>query len=168
MINQSKKLIQVNDLLLNPKNTKDAVNKLKNQNSALNKKIDNINNQLIKYYLDDIDNNIFTVNDLKCCAYEFNCSPDVLKSLAFKAGNLNQNLVLILFSKFEGKVFLMSYVSKNIISNTVDANKIVNELSKFINGNGGGQQFFATATGNNISGIKKLLENSKKLLTDLQ
>ena len=53
-------------------------------------------------------------------------------------------------------------------SNTVDANKIVNELSKFINGNGGGQQFFATATGNNISGIKKLLENSKKLLTNLQ
>ena len=62
----------------------------------------------------------------------------------------------------------MSYISKNIISNALDANKIVNELSKFINGNGGGQQFFATATGDNTSGIKKLLENSKKLLIGLQ
>ncbi len=168
LINQSKTLIQVNELLLNPKNTKDAIYKLKNQNSALNKKIDNINNQLIKYYLDDINQNIFTINNLKCCTYEFNCSPDVLKNLAFKAGNLNENLVLILFSKFEGKVFLMSYISKNIISNVLDANKIVSELSKFINGNGGGQQFFATATGDNTSGIKNLLENSKKLLIGLQ
>ena len=165
---QSKILKEVNELLLNPKDPIDAINKLKNQNIVSSKKIDSINNQLVKYYLSDIKENLIKLNNKKFCAIELKCSPELLKNLAFKAGDQIDNLMLILCSSHEGKAFLVCYISKNLIDSKLDAKKIVDQLSVFINAGGGGQQFFATATGKNPSGIKKLLEYSKKYFTDLK
>ena len=46
-----------------------------------------------------------------------------------------------------------------------NASNIVKELSPIIDGNGGGQPFFATAGGKKIDGIKSVLSQSEKIIS---
>ena len=48
-----------------------------------------------------------------------------------------------------------------------DSSNIVKELSPMIDGNGGGQPFFATAGGKKIDGIKAVLNQSEKIINQI-
>jgi len=45
----------------------------------------------------------------------------------------------------------------------LNANDVVKTLSQYIDGSGGGQPFFANASGTKLDGIPKLWEAAKKL-----
>ena len=49
----------------------------------------------------------------------------------------------------------------------LDAGKIIREISKHIQGGGGGQAFFATAGGKKPEGIAAALKNAKEIITNL-
>ena len=162
LMNQTKTLKEINSILLNDKNPVDALNKIKNQNVSSNKKLERTNNELIGYYIKDLHQNLELINNINFCAIEFSCDPNVLKNLAFKAGKEIENLFLVLCSNFEGKAYVMCYISKNLTkSHNLNAQNIVQKLGDFIGGTGGGQSFFATATGNDISGIKNVIKKSR-------
>jgi len=165
LINQTKTLKEINSILLNDKNPVDALNKIKNQNVSSNKKLERINNELIGYYIKDLNQNLELINNINFCAIEFSCDPNVLKNLAFKAGKEIENLFLVLCSNFEGKAYVMCYISKNLTeSHKLNAKNIVKKLGDSIGGTGGGQSFFATTTGNNISGIKNVINKSREFI----
>jgi len=165
LINQTKTLKEINSILLNDKDPVDALNKIKNQNISSNKKLEKTNNELIGYYIKDLNQNLELINSINFCAIEFSCDPNVLKNLAFKAGKEIENLFLVLCSNFEGKAYVMCYISKNLTeSHKLNAQNIVQKLGDSINGTGGGQSFFATATGNNISGIKNVIKKSREFI----
>ena len=42
----------------------------------------------------------------------------------------------------------------------IDAREIILKLAKHINGSGGGQSFFATAGGKNLSGLKNVTKDA--------
>ena len=46
----------------------------------------------------------------------------------------------------------------------MNANLIVKKLGGYIDGFGGGQPFFATASGNNINGITKILKEADSFI----
>jgi alanyl-tRNA synthetase len=51
------------------------------------------------------------------------------------------------------------YISKELVAEKgLNAGNVIIELGKFIDGNGGGQPFFASGKGKNVSGIKEALE----------
>ena len=165
LINQTKTLKEINSILLNDKNPVDALNKIKNQNVSSNKKLERTNNELIGYYIKDLNQNLELINNINFCAIEFSCDPNVLKNLAFKAGKKIENLFLVLCSNFEGKAYVMCYISKNLTeSHKLNAKNIVKKLGDSIGGTGGGQSFFATTTGNNISGIKNVINKSREFI----
>ena len=154
----------VNSLLNNEKDVLVAIKKLKNQNIQLSKKLDNISSELSKFYLKEIVNQTQNKNSVNFCCYELSCSPELLKKLAFSAGKQIKNLLLILVCLSESKVYLTCYVSKSLVeSSNLNANDIVKSLSKYIDGSGGGQPFFANASGNNLNGVSKLITEAKKL-----
>jgi len=165
LINQTKTLKEINSILLNDKNPVDALNKIKNQNVSSNKKLERSHNELIGYYIKDLKKNLELINGINFCAIEFSCDPNVLKNLAFKAGKEIENLFLVLCSSFEGKAYVMCYISKNLTeSHNINAQNIIKKLGDSIGGTGGGQSFFATATGNNISGIKNVINKSREFI----
>ena len=60
---------------------------------------------------------------------------------------------------------LTCYVSKELVAEkNLNAWQVVRELGKYIQGGGGGQPFFATAGGKNISGIPQALENASQFV----
>lgn len=167
LIKKTKTLKEISTVLLNHKDPISALNKLKNQNISTGKKLDKINIELISYYLKDLNSNLEKINGLNFSFLELSCDPAILKNLAFKAGNDIENLFLILCSKFEGKAYIMCYISKNLIeSKNLHAHEIVNELGNLISGSGGGQSFFATASGKNLDGLKNVIKESRKLVSE--
>ena len=61
----------------------------------------------------------------------------------------------------DGKAMLMLFVSEGLTSK-YKAGQLIREISKNIQGGGGGQNFFATAGGKNPDGIDAALEEMKK------
>ena len=60
-----------------------------------------------------------------------------------------------------------AYFAKNLVSEkNLNADVVIKELGKYIDGNGGGQPFFASGKGKNVDGIKMVLENAKRFLND--
>ena len=57
------------------------------------------------------------------------------------------------------------YVSKALVDQgTYKANTIIQEISGYIKGGGGGQAFFATAGGKNPTGLSDALQAVKNLI----
>jgi alanyl-tRNA synthetase len=46
-----------------------------------------------------------------------------------------------------------------------DAARIIKELSKEIKGGGGGQPFFATAGGSDVSGLERAIERAREFVS---
>ena len=164
-LNEKIKILDnVNSLLNNEKDVLVAIKKLKNQNTRLGKKIDNISDELSKYYLKEIIAQTQNKKSFNFCLHELSCSPELLKNLAFSAGKQIENLFLILVCQNEDKVYLTCYISKNLVDDSkMNANNTVRNLSQFIEGSGGGQPFFANASGTKLNGIPKLKEEANKL-----
>ena len=107
------------------------------------------------------------INDLNYCSLELSCDPAILKNLAFRAGKNIENLFLILCSVFEGKAYVICYISKKLTESTsLNAQDVVKNLGHYIDGSGGGQSFFATTTGKNVSGIRNVITKSKQLVAN--
>ena len=165
LLNQSKTLKKVNSILINDKDPVEAINKIKNQSTILNKKLEKVNNELSIFYLKELKEKVNLIKGLNFCTQELSCDPNILKNLVFKAGKEIENLFLILTTKFEGRAYVVCYVSKNLVeSKQMNANLIVKKLGEHINGSGGGQPFFASASGNNINGIAKILKEANSFI----
>ena len=96
---------------------------------------------------------------------ELTCNPEMLNGLSFNYAKKLDKVFLVLSSKSQGKIYLTCYISKEISNmENLNADLIVKNLSKHINGSGGGQSFFASASGNNTSGLGILLENAIKIV----
>ena len=164
-LNEKIKILDnVNSLLNNEKDVLAAIKKLKNQNTRLGKKIDNISDELSKYYLKEIIAQTQNKKSFNFCLHELSCSPELLKNLAFSAAKQIENLFLVLVCQNEDKVYLTCYISKNLVDDSkMNANNTVRNLSQFIEGSGGGQPFFANARGTKLNGIPKLKEEANKL-----
>ena len=79
-----------------------------------------------------------------------------------------EKLFVIIVSKTDEKAFISCFVSKELVEEKgFNASNIVKELSPIIDGNGGGQPFFATAGGKKIDGIKAVLNQSEKIINKI-
>lgn len=92
-------------------------------------------------------------------------NPEVVKNLAFMLRG-ESNTMLAGGYSFEGKANLALMYTDDLVSHGKNAGKDIREAAKLISGGGGGQPFFATAGGKDISGITaavaKLIELSTK------
>ena len=158
-------LDQLSSMLNNDKDLVSALNKIKTQNNLLNKKLENANKELVEFYLNTISNNSLIKNGINVSCLEIGCSPEMLKNLSFSYSKKNDKIFLVLVTKSKDKVYLTCYISKEIANEkNFNANTIVKSLSKHINGSGGGQPFFASASGSNIQGVGKLLQEALKII----
>ena len=75
---------------------------------------------------------------------------------------------MILVADVAGKPQIAVMISDNLVSSlNIHAGNIVRDLAKEINGGGGGQPFFATAGGKDITGIPKALEKANELVKEI-
>ncbi len=153
----------VRELLNNPKDFVSAVGKLIEENSSLKKEIENHIKERSLALKKDLEEKFEVVNGINFLAAVVDLpNADAVKTLAYALKGMMSNLFLVLGADIDGKPSLTVVVSENLVKERgLNAGTIVRELAKDIQGGGGGQPFFATAGGKDVSGLQKAVARAK-------
>ncbi|HKR04417.1 MAG TPA: alanine--tRNA ligase [Bacteroidia bacterium] len=144
-------------------NSSDTLN---NKEEAIQKLIDKLTREISRHVKSELVTKVTSVNGVNLIAEKIDLpSADAIKNLSFDLKKEVNNLFLLLAAEIDGKAHLSLIISENLVKEkNLDAKKIISELSKEIQGGGGGQAFYATAGGKNPGGIGKVLEKTKGFL----
>ncbi|PHX74066.1 MAG: alanine--tRNA ligase [Chitinophagaceae bacterium] len=157
----------IRTFLKNPANIQKYIENLSSENSSLSKKLEGleakqlvgIRNELLQK--SELINNMSFIGEI----IEIS-SADALKKLCVDCKNQLQDHVVVLCANIDGKAFVALGISESVIaSKKLDAAKLIREqVAGLIQGGGGGQATIATAGGQNISNLLKVIETIKSLL----
>ena len=155
---------ELNNIKLALKNPQDAIKSviaLQDDNAKLTKQIEVLTQEKIKNIKGSFIAALETINGVQFLAQQVDLDANGAKDLAYEIGNTIKNAFLVLATAEEGKPMLTCYISKELVaSKNLNASQVVRELGKYIQGGGGGQPFFATAGGKEVSGIPEALEKA--------
>jgi alanyl-tRNA synthetase len=164
-LKQESELNQVKQLLKNVPDTVKAIESLQDENSALKKQVEHLLKEKAGNLKHDLIAQKELINGVNFISTLVDLDNQTIKNLTFELQDQVENLFFIVGSNYDDKVSLTISIAKNLVDEKgLDANKIVRELGKFINGGGGGQAFFATAGGKNPDGLTKAIEQAKGYL----
>ena len=159
--NQENTLSEIKETLKNPQDILKSVATLQDDNAKLRKQIE----QLVKEKVDGLKNNLMTdfqeINGINFLAEQVDLSMGATKDLAQAIGTSKANSFVFLASVDDNAPNIHCYISKELVTEKgLNAGNVIRELGKYIDGNGGGQPFFASGKGKNINGIKEALEKA--------
>jgi len=164
-ISQDEELNKVKSLFKNPTNILQTVQNLHEENHKMKKEIEQLLKDKAASLKDDLIKKVEDINGVNFLSTEINLDGQTIKNMAFELGNKIDNLFFINGANINGKPLLTIYISRNLSKEKeLNAGSIVRELSKFIQGGGGGQPFFATAGGKNPEGLKDALKKAKEMI----
>ena len=154
--------VRTKKLLNNSGDIVKSVTDLLDENERLRKEMDQFLKEKTDLIKHSIKSEIIDKDGVKFISKTVSLNPSSMKDLIFSLGNELEDLFAILVSEFNSKIYISCYISKNLVeSKGLDAREVINELSKHVKANGGGQPFYATAGGDYQKGLNKLSEESQ-------
>ncbi|MEP0986474.1 alanine--tRNA ligase [Ekhidna sp.] len=156
---------ELEEMLKHPKDLKKTIENLVKENLTNQKKIDEMNSQQAGQIKNQLKNEAKEVNGKKLILYkgEFP-SADGMKQVAFDLKREVDNLVLLIAANIDGKPMLTVMLADELVKNGMNANEIIRKMASAIKGGGGGQPFYATAGGKDISGLDEALKLGKEMV----
>jgi alanyl-tRNA synthetase len=165
IVNQSKELNQLKGLLKGNQNISLAVQALLDENAKLKKEVEKSILAKAGDMKQAIADKAENINGINFIATQVDLpNAEAVKNLAFEVKALVPDLYLVFTTLIDEKPGITVMISENIVSESLNAAKIVRELGKEIQGGGGGQPFYATAGGKNAAGLASVLDKAKNFL----
>ncbi|PRY87173.1 alanine--tRNA ligase [Mongoliibacter ruber] len=165
-VNDQIKLIsEIQELLKSPKDLKKSVESLLVERNELKKEIENLHARQAVAIKQELIKVVKEVNGYNFIAAEVALpNADALKKLAFELKNEVANVVVVLAADIVGKPQIAVIIEESLVKEKgFNAGNAVRELAKQIQGGGGGQPFFATAGGKNLSGLANVITKAEEL-----
>ena len=157
--NQENTLSEIKEALKNPQDILKSVTSLQDDNAKLKKQIEELLKDKIEGLKNILAADFQEVNGINFLAKQVDLSMTATKDLAQAIGSSKPNSFVFLASIEDNTPNIHCYISKELVaSNNLNAGNVIRELGKYIDGNGGGQAFFASGKGKNVAGIKEALE----------
>ena len=146
----STELNRIGELVSTNSKIYESVLSLNQSNKKLEKNIKNYQSKIVSSLTDDLIENVENFNGVNLLVSEINdFDSDNLKSLSFSLIRNIEDAFILLKCRSKNKTSLVCNISKNLnSSHELDASTIVKEICKRIDGGGGGQQNFASGSGN--------------------
>jgi alanyl-tRNA synthetase len=159
-------LHEVRGLFNNTKNLKKSVEDLLDENSKLKKQLEAFEKQAAAGVKDELKKKVSSINGINVIAEKVALdSPQAIKDLAFQLKGEVDNLFLVLGAEIDGKPSLSIMIADNVVKEKgLNAGQIVREAAKEMKGGGGGQPFYATAGGKDVSGIEAAIAKAKSFV----
>ena len=162
-LNQKESLLKEIEILVKNKDLKTGVKKIIDTNKKLEKQLLGFKNLNLRKIKNQLLESAVEIKGIRFIAKELEMEADDIKNISFQLRK-EKNLAMVIAAKSKEKAFLSVFLTDDLVSSGMSAVVMVKVLAKEINGGGGGQAFFATAGGKNLSGINSALEKAKKLL----
>jgi alanyl-tRNA synthetase len=159
-------LQEVRNIFNNTKNLKKSVEDLLEENAKLKKQLEAFGKQAAAGVKDELKNKVQSINGVNVIAEKVSLdSPQAIKDLAFQLKGEIENLFLVLGAEIDGKPSLSIMIADNLVKEKgLNAGQIVREAAKEMKGGGGGQPFYATAGGKDVSGIEAAIQKAKSFV----
>ncbi len=159
-------LNEVRDLLKHPKDLVKTLESVLNENSSLKKEIEKLENAQMGNLKSELLTTIEAVDGLNFISAKVKApSANALRQLAFDIKKDTEDLFMVIAADIKGKPQILVMLSESLVEKGYNANVIIKQLSPLIKGGGGGQPFFATAGGKDVSGLEAVVSKSKELRT---
>lgn len=158
---QENTLAEIKEVLKNPQDVLKSVASLQDDNAKLKKQLE----QLVKEKIEGLKNTLVAdfqeINGIQFLAKQVDLSMSSTKDLAQAIGTSKPNTFVFLASIEDNTPNIHCYISKELVAEKgLNAGNVIRELGKLIDGNGGGQPFFASGKGKNVGGIKEAIEKA--------
>lgn len=165
IVSQSKEMAQLKGLLKGNQNISLAVQALIDENAKLKKEVEKSILAKAGDMKQEVAAQAENINGINFIATQIDLpNADAVKNLAFEVKALVPDLYLVFTTLIDDKPGITVMIAENVVSEQLNAAKIVRELGKEIQGGGGGQAFYATAGGKNAAGLSNVLIKAKSFL----
>eukprot|EP01037_Dinobryon_pediforme_P000888 gene888-895_t len=163
---QSRLVNQLKELLKNPKDLSKSVESLLDENNRLKKEIEKSILEKSSGLKNELAQKAEHINGINFIAQKVQLpNADAIKNLAYQLKDIVTDLFLVLAADIDGKPSLTVMIAENIVKDKgLHAGNIVKELAKEVKGGGGGQPFFATAGGSDVSGLDNALTKARTFI----
>ena len=167
--NQVDKLEQIGRQLEKHANVVDGIKKIVAEHAELSKAVSKFKQDALSAAMKNLKNKAEQIGDIRFISDILPVADAaMLRDAAFRMKSETDNLFLVLGSSQANKALLVVMISENLVEEKqLNASKIIREISREIQGGGGGQPFFATAGGKNPAGIKAALEKARQMVKEL-
>ncbi|MCL9769098.1 alanine--tRNA ligase [Flavobacterium sp. HXWNR69] len=163
--NQEDTLAEIKEVLKNPQDVLKSVASLQDDNAKLKKQLEQLVKEKIEGLKNTLINDFQEINGIQFLAKQVDLSMSSTKDLAQAIGTSKPNAFVFLASIEDNAPNIHCYISKELVAEKgLNAGNVIRELGKLIDGNGGGQPFFASGKGKNVGGIKEALEKAVEFL----
>ncbi len=157
-----KKINQLDTISLALKDPKDvvkSVNDLITKNNQLQKEVEILKKEKAKQIKASLKNEIFEKDGISILSSIIELDAGSIKDILFQLKGENDSFFAVIGGKDGEKCSLSIIASDDVVdSKEIHAGNIIREVSKHIQGGGGGQAFYATAGGRNADGLKIAIE----------
>lgn len=159
--NQENTLSEIKETLKNPQDILKSAASLQDDNAKLKKQVEQLLKEKVGALKSELEKDFQEINGVNFLAKQVDLSMASTKDLASALGTSKANSFVFLASVEDGLPNIHCYISKELVaSKSLNANAVIKELGKYIEGNGGGQPFFASGKGKNASGIAEALAHA--------
>ena len=166
---QLTKLHQISEILRRPQDPIKSLQNLVEQKSDLDKKLHHYQSQTVQDMVRRMVDTVQSINGISVIIDEVKV-PDavVLKQLALQLVSHTTPLFVTLVAVIDAKPFITVAIADTLVERlSLQAHTILKELAIHIQGEGGGQPFFAMGQGKDAGGIQKALKRAKQLIEEI-
>ena len=163
VLEQNKLVNHLKELLKNPKDISKSIEGLIDENTLLKKTIFGFIAAQSEGLKTELAKKAEFFNGVNFIAEKVDLpNADAIKNLAYQIKDIVPHLFLVLTAVINDKPNITVMIAENLVKEKgLHAGNIVKELAKEVKGGGGGQPFFATAGGSDVSGLDKVLEKAR-------
>lgn len=160
-------LASISSKVKSTKNPEEGVDRLLEEKEKLENLIESYQAKEKEAAKAQFTKNLNEVNGIQFSAQNTKLDAGSVKDICFSLKKELSNTVLVLGSEGK-KVTLSLFITPDLVEkHNLNAGVWIRELSKKINGGGGGQPFFATAGGGKAEGLREVYEEVKNTLNSL-
>ena len=163
---QDRELQMIRSLLKNAKEPVKGIQSLLDEQETLKKQIEDMMREKANAIRESLKNKVRSINGVNVIAEKVLLpSADAIKNVSYELRNQFENSFILLGADIEGKPHLSLIISDNLVADkNLNASNIIRQIAKAVQGGGGGQAFYATAGGKDVSGIDKAIEEGINML----
>ena len=132
------------------------------------KQIETLSSRLAAGKADSILSDAVNMNGIRVATASFDgAKPDELRKMADSLRDKNDDIVLVLAAKNEGKLTFVSAASKKAVAMGVHAGNLVRHVAEITGGKGGGKPDMAMAGGKDAGKLASALESVKSAVEEM-
>ncbi len=166
--NYSSTLKDLEEMLKQPQNLIKSVQKVLTENKELNELAASFKRDKYDILTKELSSKMLIYSDVKYLISDLSIDVSAMKNICFSLIKEHDNAFLVFTINNNNKIIINVAISKKLVEEkNLNASKIVNEIGSHVNARGGGQPFFAVASGNKVAGLNALLDHAKEIIQNL-